>query len=155
MSIAQLMGLNRSDSQAQYKVLDVKSKTKYHSHHMWFRVIFLDRYLCLMLGVSRGCLDQIMVSGAILANDTPMGRIEHIHSVIASRILDRNESHPSSFDDIALMQTLDMELQRASRSLPSKWWLVPNLEIVSADPQALFWDTRRLFAQVLHYNLLN
>ncbi|KAA6406433.1 MAG: Polyketide KR [Lasallia pustulata] len=25
----------------------------------------------------------------------------------------------------------------------------------SADPQATFWNTRRLFAQVLHYNLLN
>lgn len=152
MSIAQLMGLNRSDNQAQYKVLDPKAK--YQPHHMWFRILFLDRYLCLMLGLSQGSLDRSMASDEMLANDTPMGRLERIHCVIASRILERNESHPSSHD-IAMTRTLDVELQRAARSLPSKWWLAPNLEIASTDSQALFWNTRRLFAQVLHYNLLN
>lgn len=47
-----------------------------------------------------------------------------------------------------------MELQKAARQLTSKWWLVSDVRF-SSDPQALFWDTRRLFAQVLHYNLLN
>ncbi|KIN05446.1 hypothetical protein OIDMADRAFT_102000 [Oidiodendron maius Zn] len=149
MSIAQLMGINRSHNQAQYKVLD--PKTKYNPHHMWFRIVFLDRYLCLMLGVSQGCLDRSMASDVMLANDTPMGRLERIHCVIASRILERNESNY----DIALTRTVDVELQIAARSLPSKWWLIPNLEMVSTDSQALFWNTRRLFAQVLHYNLLN
>lgn len=152
MSIAQLMGLNRSDNQAQYKVLD--PKTKYHPQLMWFRIVFMDRYLCLMLGLSQGCLDRSMASDAMLANDTPMGRLERIHCVVASRILERNESNPSSHD-LSLTRTLDVELQRAARSLPSKWWLVPNLDIASTDSQALFWNTRRLFAQVLHYNLLN
>lgn len=152
MSVAQLMGLNRSDTQAQYKVLD--PKTRYHPHHMWFRIVFLDRYLSLMLGVSQGCLDRSMASDAMLASDTPMGRLERIHCVIASRILERNESHPSCHD-ISLTRTLDVELQRAARILPSKWWLAPSLEIASNDSQALFWNTRRLFAQVLHYNLLN
>jgi hypothetical protein len=74
MSIAQLMGLNRSDDQAQYKVLDPKAK--YHPHHMWFRIVFLERYLCLLLGVSQGGLDRSMASDTMLANDTPMGRLE-------------------------------------------------------------------------------
>lgn len=152
MNIAQLMGINRSDHQAQYKVLD--PKTEYHPQLMWFRIVFLDRYLCLMLGLSQGCPDRSMASDAMLANDTPMGRLERIHCVIASRILERNESKPSSHE-IALTRTLDVELQRAARSLPSKWWLAPSLALASNDSQALFWSTRRLFAQVLHYNLLN
>ena len=152
MSIAQLMGLNRSEHQSQYKVLD--PKTEYHPQLMWFRIVFLDRYLCLMLGLSQGCLDLSMASDAMLASDTPMGRLERIHCVVASRILERNESKPSSHD-LALTRTLDVELQRAARSLPSKWWLAPNLDIASTDSQALFWSTRRLFAQMLHYNLLN
>lgn len=41
MSIAQLMGLNRSSNHAQYKMLD--PKTKYHPQLMWFRIVFLDR----------------------------------------------------------------------------------------------------------------
>ncbi|KAL9129510.1 MAG: hypothetical protein Q9175_007279 [Cornicularia normoerica] len=152
MSIAQLMGLNRSDNQAQFKVLD--PKMKYHPQLIWFRIVFLDRYLCLMLGLSQGSLDRSMASDAMLANDTPMGRLERIHCVLASQILERNESNPSSHD-LSLTRTLDVELQRAARSLPSKWWLAPNLEIASTDSQSLFWNTRRLFAQVMHYNLLN
>ncbi|KAK3317569.1 C6 zinc finger domain-containing protein [Cercophora scortea] len=152
MGIAQLMGLNRADHRMQYKVLD--TKTQYHPQLMWFRIVFLDRYLCLMLGLSQGCLDRSMASDALLANDTPMGRLERIHCVIASQILERNESSPSSHD-VALTRTLDVELQKAARSLPSKWWLVPNLDVAAADSQALFWNTRRMFAQLLHYNLLN
>lgn len=151
MSIAQLMGLNRSDNQAQFKVLDPKKK--YNPQLMWFRIVFLDRYLCLMLGVSQGCVDRSMASETLLANDTPMGRLERIHCVIASQILERNESSPSS-RDLTLTRTLDLELQKAARSLPSKWWLAPNLAS-SFDSQALFWNTKQMFAQVLHYSLLN
>jgi hypothetical protein len=117
MSIAQLMGLNRSDNHTQYKVLDPKSE--HHPQLMWFRIVFLDRYLCLMLGVSQGSLDRSMASDEMLANDTPMGRLERIHCVVASQILERNESKPSSHD-LTLTRTLDAELQRAARSLPSK-----------------------------------
>lgn len=152
MSIAQLMGLDRPNTQAQYKVLD--PKTKYNPQHMWFHILATDRYLCLLLGLSQGCLDRSIATDALLANETPMGRLERIHCVIASRILERNESDPSSHD-IALTRTLDVELQKAARDLPSKWWLIPNLNTVSAESQALFWSTRRLSAQVLHYNLLN
>ncbi|KAF2496439.1 hypothetical protein BU16DRAFT_609429 [Lophium mytilinum] len=152
MSIAQLMGLNRSDNRAQFKVLD--PKTEYHPQIMWFRTLFLDRQLCLMLGLPQGSLDRSIASDAMLANDTPLGRLERIHCVLASRILERNESNPSS-QDLALTRTLDVELQRAARGLPSKWWLSPNLETASTNSEALFWDTIRLFAQVLHYNLLN
>ncbi|KAF4614345.1 hypothetical protein G7Y89_g15392 [Cudoniella acicularis] len=152
MNIAQLMGLNRSDNQAQYNVLDPKKE--YHPQLMWFRIVFLDRYLCLMLGLSQGCLDRSMASDAMLANDTPMGRLERIHCVIASRILERNELKTNLYNH-DLTQTLDVELQRAARSLPGKWWLVPNLAVTTTDSQALFWNTRRLFAQIIHYNLLN
>ncbi|KAF1966349.1 KR-domain-containing protein [Bimuria novae-zelandiae CBS 107.79] len=86
-----------------------------------------------------GSSDRSMAPEALLASDTPMGRLERLHCVIASQILERNES----------------KLQRAAHSLPSKWWLAPTLDATSADSQDSFWDTRRLFAQVLHYNLLN
>ena len=152
LSAAQLMGLNRSDNQARYKVLNPKAA--YHPRLMWFRINFLDRSLCLMLGLPQGCLDRSMASDMMLANDTPMGRLERIHCVIGSKILERNESDPSS-QDFALTRNLDEELQKAARSLPSKWWLVPKIELASTDSQTLFWNTRRIFAQVLHYNLLN
>jgi hypothetical protein len=152
MNIAQLMGLDQPGSQSQYKVLD--RKTHYNTDHMWFRIVYADRYLSLMLGASQGCLDRSMSSDAMLANDTPMGRLERLHCVIASRILERNGSRPSS-DDIALTHSLDKELQKAARTMPHKWWLIPELETMLPDSQVLFWNTRRLFVQVIHYNLLN
>ena len=151
-SIAQLMGLHRPHQRAQYKVLD--PRTKHDPQLMWLRIVFLDRNLCLMLGLPEASPDCSMASEELLVGDTPMGRLERRHCVIASRILGRNACGPSP-ETFALTRTLDAELQKAARSLPSKWWLAPNLDPASADPQTRFWDTRRLFAQVLHYNLLN
>jgi hypothetical protein len=152
LSTAQLMGLQRSDNRAHYKVLD--PKTTYYPQLMWLRIVFLDRYICLLLGLPQGCLDRSMASDTMLANDTPMGRLERIHCVVASRILERNESSPSPHD-YALTQTIDSQLQQAARTLPSKWWLTPSLLESSVDSEARFWDMRRLFAQIFHYNLLN
>ncbi|KAF2786820.1 hypothetical protein K505DRAFT_289023 [Melanomma pulvis-pyrius CBS 109.77] len=152
MGIAQLMGLDRLDNRAQYKVLDPKKE--YHPQLMWFRILFLDRHLCLMLGLPQGSLDSSVASDAMLAEDTSIGRLERIHCVLASRIIERNKSTPSSHE-FDLTRTLDVELQRAARSLPSKWWLSPNLDVASTDSQVLYWETLRLFVQVTHYNLLN
>ena len=150
MGIAQLMGLHRQNSRAQFKTLG--PKTKYHPQTMWFRIVDIDRFLCLLLGLPPGCPDRGMMSDLLLGNDTPMGRLEQIHCVLASRILERNES---TLGDMGVTRNIDVELQKAGRTLASKWWLTPNLAVASADPQALFWETRRLFAQILHYNLLN
>ncbi|KUL89844.1 hypothetical protein ZTR_02902 [Talaromyces verruculosus] len=154
MTVAQLMNLHRGDNRAQYKVLD-PTKTKVHPQYMWFRIVFHDRHLCLMLGLTQGSLDRRMATGAAFENDTPTGRLERMHCILASRILERNESSPSSDDNFILTQNLDTELQKAARSLPSKWWLMPNLDRVADDPRALFWDMGRLFNQLYHYNLLS
>lgn len=152
MNVAQLMGLNRAGHKAHYEVLDPGAN--HHPQLMWFRILFLDRYLCLMLGFPQGSLDRSMGSEELLSTDTPMGRLERIHCVVASRILERNESR-SSIDDTTLTRSIDIELQRAVRSLPSKWWLTPDLDSKLTDVQSLFWNTRRIFAQLMHYNLLN
>ncbi|KAL4868838.1 hypothetical protein BDV12DRAFT_185569 [Aspergillus spectabilis] len=152
MSVAQLMGFHRSDNQTLYKALD--PKTKYNPQLMWLRIIILDRHLCLLLGLPQGCTDYSVASETRLANDCPMGRLEHLHCVIMSRILERNASKPSC-RDLATTRAIDLELQKAAGSLPSKWWLVPKLDIASTDLQAVFWDTRRLVLQISHYNLLN
>ena len=152
VSIAQLMGLHRLDNRTQYNVLD--PKTRYHPQIMWFRIVFLDRFFCLMQGLPQGCIDRSVASEAMLTKDVPMERLERTHCVVASRILERNELDSSS-TDLALTRTLDQELQKAARSLPSKWWLAPKLNSAPSGSQTLFWNIRRLFAQVLHYNLLN
>jgi hypothetical protein len=150
--VAQLMGLHCVHRSAQYKVLD--PKTKVDTQYIWFQNLFCDRHLCLLLGLPQFCADESMASDEMLANETPLGRLERLHCVLASRILARNESNPSSHD-FALTKDLDLELQKTAKIMPSKWWLIPNLASVVHDPQALFSDTRRLVHQMLHYSLLN
>lgn len=152
MNVAQLMGVNGAGHKAHYEALD--SGTIYHPQLMWFRILFLERHLCLMLGFPQGSLDRSMGSEEVLATDTPMGRLERIHCVVASRILERNESR-ASIEDITLTRAIDKELQGAVKRLPSKWWLTPDLDSKLTDTQSLFWNTRRIFAQIMHYNLLN
>jgi hypothetical protein len=49
-----------------------------------------DRALCLFVSLPQASLDHSMASEEMLAKETPMGRIERIHSVLAYRILARN-----------------------------------------------------------------
>ncbi|KKO97935.1 hypothetical protein THAR02_09962 [Trichoderma harzianum] len=153
ITIAQLMGLHRSSSgPPRYKLLN--SEKKVHPKFIWFRIVFAERHLCLMLGLPQSTVDQSMASKDMLENDTPMGRLDRIHCVIASRILQRNQSDPSPHD-FALMLELDKELQKAAEDLPKKWWLHSNLATTLNNPETLFWDMRRLFHQLFHYTLLN
>lgn len=152
MTIAQLMGFHRSRSSAHCRLLD--SDRQVQPRFIWFRIVFAERHICLMLGLPQSSIDQSMASKEVLVSDTPMGRLERKHCVIASRILQRNQSEPSP-DDFALMQELDKELQKAAEELPQKWWLHSNLATVLDDPERLFWDMRRLFHQLFHYTLLN
>lgn len=154
MLVAQLMGLHRSGIQQPLKVLDPSQP--FYPSYFWFRIVCTDRQLCLMLGLPQGSLDVSMVAEAALANDTPEGRFERKQSVIASRILERNESSdPALMDDLAALQEIDDELQRAGNEMPSKWWLVPNLAGVVRDPDKTFWETIRLLDQMFYFNLLN
>ncbi|EXJ78452.1 hypothetical protein A1O1_08852 [Capronia coronata CBS 617.96] len=158
LSVAQLMGLDRSSNRTpQYEVLD--ARTKHDPRTMWSRIVFLDRFLCLLLGLPQGCHEKSMSCEAILAAGLPMERLERIHCAVASRILERNESESElgapDLTNITTTRTLDLELQKAARSVPSKWWLTPKLDRTATDPRATFWNTGRLFAQVLHYNLVN
>lgn len=148
VNTAQLMGLNRSDHRVQYTVLD--TQTRYCPQTIWFRIMFLDRFLSLLLGLPQACLDH----NATFDAAPGMEQLEREHCLVASRILERNGPEFSSHD-YNLTQALDLELQRASRSLPSKWWLLPSLDINLGNSQDLIQNTRRMFAQVLHYNLLN
>ncbi|KAL2401284.1 Dehydrocurvularin biosynthesis regulator [Exophiala dermatitidis] len=152
VTVAQLMGLNRSDNRSQFEVLD--ARMKYDPRVIWSRIVFLDRFLCLMLGLPQGCTEKNMGFEALLTGSLPLERLERIHCAVASRVLERNELEPSA-QDLSITRTLDLGLQKAARSVPSKWWLTPKLDSAGTDSRSMFWDTGRLFAQVLHYNLLN
>jgi hypothetical protein len=154
MVVGQLMGIQRQYQHQPLKV--VGSRRRAYPHYFWFRIVYADRALSMMLGLPQGSLDVSMASPAALAAEPPLGKLERMHCVIAARILERNESDPS-LDDYAKTQAIDLELQKLAHILPGKWWLMPNLDKAnqSEDAQDMFWETLRLIDQLFHYNLLN
>ena len=150
ITIAQVMGFHRKGN-ARCTV--VSTKTRAYPDLVWFRMLAHERYLCLMLGVPQSTLDQTMASDAMLAGDTPMGRLDRIHCAVACRLLERNQTDPKE-GDYVLTEELDARLQMASRDMPPGWWLTPNLATGAHHPTALFWYMRQLFHQLLHHSLL-
>ncbi|KAI9037528.1 uncharacterized protein KD926_000248 [Aspergillus affinis] len=157
MGLAQLMGMHRVKC-PPLRVIDPQTHRKFNAQLLWYRIVYTDRFFCLMMGLPQGSLDRSMASEAALANDTPIGRLERIHCTIASRILERNDSDPGAYS-FAKTQEIDHQLQEAAKTMPSKWWLAPNLAAAASaagtDNQAVFWEMLRLVNQLYHFNLLN
>ncbi|CAM1505194.1 Fc.00g108310.m01.CDS01 [Cosmosporella sp. VM-42] len=154
MVVAQMMGVHRTGSRQPLKVIDPEKVV--YSSYIWFRLVWMDRQLCLMLGLPQGTLDVSIASEAALATDSGSSRFERKQSIIASRILERNESSdPAVMEDLVALQELDVELRKAANEMPSKWWLAPNLANIADDPDISFWGTLHLLEQILYFNLVN
>ncbi|RYC55431.1 hypothetical protein CHU98_g10774 [Xylaria longipes] len=149
LSIAQLMGIHRAVNPPSINCVDSSSATV-NFQIMWFRIVYVDRFLSLMLGLPPGSLDYGLASRAALAKETPLGQLSRIHCAVAAQILERNDGNSS---DHEVTKKIDEQLQKAANSLPGKWWLTPNL--AATDEQFVFRETLRVVEQIYHYNLLN
>ncbi|VUC32108.1 unnamed protein product [Clonostachys rosea] len=150
IGIAQLGNIHRRNRQS---LLSIDPTNSIDPQFLWHRLMYADRFVSLMLGLSQASTDAAMASDAMMKNETDMGRLERLESAAASRILERNEHGPSP-DDLSVTLDIDADLQRAASTMPSRWWLAPTLTTVEGDVQ-LFWEISKLLAQINHYNLLN
>ncbi|KAL4757734.1 fungal specific transcription factor domain-containing protein [Aspergillus foveolatus] len=107
MAIAQSMGFHQSGARLQYQVLH--PDTKAYPHFMWFRIVFYDRQMCLLLGMPEGSPDRTMGYDAMLVQDTRIGRLERQHCVVMSRLLESSHADPVICSDYSLIRDLDRE----------------------------------------------
>lgn len=150
MLTAQLMCLHY---QKRPSLTSVQSDHTWDPQLLWYRIVYFDRFFSLILGMPQGSTDISMGTAPPLEDDTPMDRLERRHCVLASRILQRNDNDSGS-GSLTDIEVIDMELRKLSESMPSKWWLVPNLASIQKDDD-LFWATIRLTNQLFHYILLS
>lgn len=153
MVVGQLMGIHRKGI-PNVKKLDPNNMAD--PQFIWYRIQLADRYLCLMLGLPVGSLDNSFATEAAMSSEPLMSKLERQMCAIASRVLERNEAAPDRCN-YSETQAIDLELQRVAKLMPSKWWLPPNLSQMAQNPdqESLFWETMRLVNQILYYNLLN
>jgi hypothetical protein len=150
MAAAQLMGLHRTpipplnciDSE-----LDVKPEI------IWFRIVHMDRYLSLLLGLPQGTSDKSIGAVSIWENEPPLSKFERLLTVIASRILERNDRSFSTAE-LTTTQSIDAELLKMSMSMPSSFWRPANFHGLTPGNPDAFLETIRLGAQVYYYGLL-
>ncbi|CAK7217209.1 hypothetical protein SCUCBS95973_003068 [Sporothrix curviconia] len=134
------------------------SMTHTHSldpQFLWYRILSAERFLCLLLGLPQAAFEAPIASNEVLGNETPMSMLEQKLSTITSYILDRNDCGPRH-DDYSTTEQIDREMQRIAATLPSRWWLAPNMAAVPPDDhEQSVWEMVRLTNQVLYYNILN
>lgn len=147
IGLGQLMGLHRGSTEA-VKLLDPHYKA--NASFMWYRVVYADRFLALLLGLpASNTQNSIFASEELLRTETPIGRLERIHCVISGLIIQRNENMTD--DGFAATQSIDSSLQRAAKSMPAKWWLLSNIGEDGAVEK--LEDLMRIIVQIMHFNL--
>ncbi|KAJ5729071.1 uncharacterized protein N7483_003579 [Penicillium malachiteum] len=132
------------------------------AEHLWFQIIYTERFLSLILGVPFAIASNSFASTAQLNLSEPCQKLERIHALIAGHIITRNLRmqgiRDSEGDEIPQFEhyketkIIDRNLKNATRTLPSEWWLAPPLD--SASDSEASEKAARLFAQMHQYYLL-
>jgi hypothetical protein len=147
-TVAEMMGLHRGLNSPSLKILEPETRAAFNPDQICFRLVEMDRYLSLMLGLPRTSLEARFATPKALEGCQPIDRMQRIQCAIADRILQRNESDLSETHDI------DTLLQKAAAEMPPQWWLIPNLSVSNSGGMEVLHETFRLMAQFAHYHLL-
>lgn len=150
MAIAQMMGLQLRNAPMP-KMLDVDTRERIDPDHMWLRLIITDRYLSLMLGLPQAYRESSFATPEALEGCVPMERLERLESAIGGLIIQRNRV---DLNDLEATQSIDKLLQEAGNSMPSQWWLTPDISSIAGSDATAFSETIRIMSQLTHYHLL-
>ncbi|KAM0248711.1 hypothetical protein ACHAP5_003201 [Fusarium lateritium] len=142
--IAQMLGLNRGIVPPSFRGAAIEPD------ELWFRLINLDRYLCLMLGLPQSSPDE-PISGVDLPDTLPSNRkLQILCSKACGLLLKRK---PSELWDQAATKETDRLLRDACTSMPAQWWNMPNLAFCTDLPDKLR-ETLRFNDHMMQYHLL-
>ena len=147
-TIAEMMALHRGLNSPSLKILDPETRVAFNPDQICFRLVEMDCYLSLMLGLPRTSLEARFATPKALEGCPPVDRMQRIHCAIADRILQRNEN------DISETHDIDTLMQKAAAEMPPQWWLIPNLSASSSGDTDVLHETIRLMDQFTHYHLL-
>ncbi|KAI1370690.1 hypothetical protein F4677DRAFT_437516 [Hypoxylon crocopeplum] len=152
--VAQQMGVHQSCNR-KFKTID--PRTEIIRDTVWFRILYYDRYYCLVLGFPQASTDvNIEPKSLDIAHDDPLDRLDRAHAAIAAHILERMDGRELlPGEESAMTSALDADLLRAAKSMPVKFWLHPNFHHHERDSREEYKETWLGMSQVFHYNLIN
>ncbi|KAJ5929340.1 hypothetical protein N7454_007188 [Penicillium verhagenii] len=149
-AVAQMMAIHRGLESPSLKFIEPATRAAFNEGQICFRLVQMDRYLSLMLGLPPTSLEATFATPEALAGCNPTERLERIHCVVAENIQRRTEA---DVGDFTKTHQDDKLLQDAAADMPAQWWLTPTF-IPSNNDVELLGDTVRLMNQFSHYHLL-
>ncbi|KAJ5635526.1 uncharacterized protein N7484_008839 [Penicillium longicatenatum] len=149
-AVAQMMAIHRGLESPSLRILESTTRETFNEAQICFRLVQMDRYLSLMLGLPPTSLEATFATPKALEGCNPMERLERIHCVVAEHILRRTEA---DLIDLTKTHEDDKLLQKIAADMPAQWWLMPSFIPSSEDPE-LMGDIIRLMDQFAHYHLL-
>ncbi|KAJ5809361.1 uncharacterized protein N7503_001579 [Penicillium pulvis] len=149
-AVAQMMAIHRGLESPSLKFVEPTTKENFNEDQICFRLVQMDRYLSLMLGLPPTSLEVTFATPKALEGCKPMERLERIHCIVAEHILRRTEA---DLNDLAKTHEDDKLLQEIAADMPAQWWLTPSFIPSIEDPELLD-DTVRLMNQFSHFHLL-
>ncbi|KAH6688449.1 hypothetical protein F5X68DRAFT_255380 [Plectosphaerella plurivora] len=149
MTMAQLMGLHRP--RGDWNVESVGPTEKMHPRTTWFRMHYVEHFLCLLLGVPPSHR-PVATSLSPDADVHPLEQLEQRQVAAAYRIMERNE-HDTEFQDRQTLLSIEEDLKTAAAAMSPDWWEVPTFSNVSHSPAAVLWETLRAADQLFQYFL--
>ncbi|ORY58078.1 uncharacterized protein BCR38DRAFT_447933 [Pseudomassariella vexata] len=151
MVTAQMMGLH-TGSCSPSMMLEAETRNRIDPDCMWFRIVFSDRYLSLMLGLPQGSPENIFAGPEALERCTAMERMERMMAVAAGHILQRNGAQRT---DLAVTYKVDKMLQEAAAlMLPQCWLMTQDSTILVNNSAQEFKESLRLVNQFTQWHLL-
>lgn len=152
IAVAQLLNLHVPNRCAA-KALDPNNKAV--PQIMWFRIIYIHHFISLLLGLPQGAWEGggSITEAKWATAHHPIEHYGYLHSCITLRILNRNAADPF-FQNLAMTQEIDIEIQKAASIMPPRWWQIPNISDTMSDKE-LFWTVLRMTTQFFHFHLLN
>jgi hypothetical protein len=149
-TVAQLMGLHRNIKIPPLKIFDKARRDDYNLDQLYCRIIEMDRYLSLTLGLPQSSLEIRTISAEALAQCQPLERMARLQCIVAGKILTRKREEVSG-ESVAFRLQIESLLQQAANEMPPQWWLIPDHESDSANS---FQGMIRVNYQFVHYHLL-
>ncbi|KAL5000907.1 hypothetical protein BDV10DRAFT_199553 [Aspergillus recurvatus] len=144
---AQMMGVHRARDLPPSRFLDPATRAAFDADNICFRLVQMDHYLSLMLGLPQTAPEGRFAIPEDLSRFGPRDRLERLHCAVSGRIVQRNDA---GINDLSITRDADKLLQAAAAEMPPQWWLPPTF---SKDSD-LVADTTRLMIQFTHHHVL-
>ncbi|KAH7109516.1 hypothetical protein EDB81DRAFT_929624 [Dactylonectria macrodidyma] len=147
-TLAQFMGVHRKSTYVAIKKHD--PATRVTAEFTWAHIVFLERYLSLLLGMPTSITGVRFASGDKTEGETWTQWLEKVQIDMFEHIISRNQSGDFDF---AVTQKIDLDLNNIANTIPTHWWIPMKVHQRMTEIEIMA-EVISGQSQIIHYNLL-